>query len=75
MDTPLDMLLSQRELSQRWSKSESSISWCRAVGVGPGYVKVHGEIMYSVDEIQKYERACLFFNPADVAFEMTTAAA
>jgi hypothetical protein len=62
-------LLSQEELAHRWGKSESTVSWACAVGVGPSYVKVDGKVMYPVEEVQKYERACLFFNPADVAFQ------
>ena len=71
MDSNLDLLLSQRELAARWAKSESTLGWFRAVGVGPRYVKVSGEIKYPVDEIQKYERACLFFDPAEVALQTT----
>ena len=61
-------LLSQHDLATRWGKSDSTISWACAVGVGPQFIKVNGKVMYPVEEVQKYERACLFFNPADVAF-------
>jgi hypothetical protein len=62
-------MVSQRELARRWGKPECSFGWFRAVGAGPHYVKVGGEILYPLDEVEKYERACLFFNPADVAFQ------
>lgn len=62
-------LISQKELARRWGKPENSIGWFRAIGVGPHYVKVDGEVMYSLEEIEKYERACLFFDPAEVAFQ------
>jgi len=29
---------------------------------------VDGAIKYPVEDIQRYERACLFFDPAEVAF-------
>lgn len=69
MDTYNNLLLSQRELAKRWGRSESVIGLARSVGVGPRYVKVNGEIRYPVDEVQVYERACLFFDPAEVALQ------
>ena len=69
MDTQISMLLSQRELAQRWGRSETAIGLATAVGVGPRYVKIDGAIRYPVEEIQRYERACLFFDPADVALQ------
>jgi hypothetical protein len=39
------------------------------VGAGPQYLKVGGQIMYPRDEVQRYERACLFFEPADMALQ------
>jgi hypothetical protein len=32
-------------------------------------VDVSGHVMYPVEEIQKFERACLFFNPIEVAYQ------
>ena len=64
----MNALLSQSDLAHRWGRSESTISWACAVGVGPQYVKVDGKPMFLVEEVEKYERACLFFSPADVAF-------
>lgn len=69
MDSNTHLFLSQRELAQRWGRSESVIGLARSVGVGPRYVKVDGEIRYPVDEVQIYERACLFFDPAEVALQ------
>lgn len=69
MDSRSNTLLSQKELALRWDRSETAISLSAAVGVGPRYVKVDGRIMYSLDEIQKYERACLFFDPAEVSLQ------
>jgi 3,4-dihydroxy-2-butanone 4-phosphate synthase len=62
------MLLTQQELAKRWGRSEAAIGLASAVGVGPRYVKVDGAIKYPVEDIQRYERACLFFDPAEVAF-------
>lgn len=69
MDTSINLFLSQRELAKRWGRSESAIGLASSVGVGPRYIKVDGEIRYPVDEVQIYERACLFFDPAEVALQ------
>lgn len=73
MDSQMHMLLSQQELAKRWGRSEASISLASAVGAGPRYVKVDGAIKYPVEDIQRYERACLFFDPAEVAFQQLAA--
>ncbi len=62
-----DALLSLSQLAARWNRTETALRLATAVGVGPHYVKSHGQIMFSLDEVQKYERACLFFDPAEVA--------
>ena len=69
MHTTLNSLLSQRELAQRWGRSESAISLATAVGAGPRYVKIDGAIRYPVEEVQRYERSCLYFDPAEVALQ------
>ena len=69
MDTAYNNLLTGRELAKRWGRSESAISLATAVGAGPRYIKVDGAVRYPVEEIQRYERACLFFDPAEVALQ------
>ena len=69
MDATPNNLLTQGELAKRWGRSESAISLATAVGAGPRYVKVGGAIKYPFDEVQRYERACLFFDPAEVALQ------
>jgi hypothetical protein len=63
----MDMLLSQRELAQRWNKPVASIDSFRVQGVGPRPIEISGDVMYPMHEVQRFERACLFFNPAEVA--------
>lgn len=69
MESNSKMFLSQRELATRWSRSETAIGLASAVGVGPRYVKIDGALQYPVEEVQRYERACLFFDPAEVALQ------
>lgn len=58
-------LLSQGELAKRWGRSESAISLATAVGTGPRYVKINGAIKYPFDEVQRYERACMFVEASE----------
>lgn len=67
MESNNKKFLSQHELATRWSRSETAIGLASAVGVGPRYVKIDGAIKYPFEEVQRYERACLFFDPAEVA--------
>lgn len=67
MDSTTKKLLTQQELAIRWGRSEAAIQMAAAVGVGPRYIKVDGAVQYPFEEIQRYERACLFFEPGDVA--------
>ena len=68
MESQIQFLLTQRELAKRWARSESVIQQASSQGLGPQYMKVQGQILYSGDEVEKFERACLFHEPADVAF-------
>ena len=61
----LEPLITQQELARRWKRSETSISFASAVGVGPRYVKVDGLVKYPMDEVQRYERDHLFLNPTE----------
>lgn len=69
MHATYNNLLSQGELAKRWGRSEAAISLATAVGSGPRYVKIDGAIKYPFEEVQRYERACLFFDPAEVALQ------
>jgi len=69
MQATFNSLLSQRELAKRWGRTESAISLATAVGAGPRYVKIDGAIRYPVEEVRRYERACLSFDPAEVALQ------
>jgi hypothetical protein len=70
MNAHTDNMLSTDELARRWGRSESAISLATAVGSGPRYVKIDGKIRYPFDEVQRYERACLYCDPAEAALHM-----
>jgi hypothetical protein len=61
--------LTQRELADRWNKSEATIERYRSDGVGPMYLKIGGKVMYRIEDIEQFERACLYFSPAEAAYE------
>lgn len=65
----LEPLITQQELARRWKRSETSISFASAVGVGPRYVKVDGLVKYPMDEVQRYERDRLFLNPTEAQLQ------
>lgn len=67
--TTQSAMLTPRELAQRWGRSESAICLASAVGAGPRYTKLDGAVRYPMEEVQRYERACLFFDPAEVALQ------
>jgi hypothetical protein len=69
MESRTQTLITQRELARRWGKSETVIRLASAIGAGPRYQKLNGQIVYTQDEVQRYERACLFFDPAEVALQ------
>lgn len=69
MDASYNHLLTGRELANRWGRSESAISLASAVGAGPRYLKIDGALRYPMEEVERYERACLFFDPAEVALQ------
>jgi hypothetical protein len=55
--------LTQRELAERWNKSESTIERYRSDRVGPTYLKIGGKILYRLADIEQYERECLYQSP------------
>ncbi len=66
MEISIHNPLSPHDLGKRWNRSEMAIRLASAVGVGPRYVTVGGELRYPVDEVQKYERACGAAQPATI---------
>lgn len=74
LHTSAPVLISQKELATRWGRSQAAISLYSAMGVGPKFVKYNGAVQYTQEEVLRYERACLFFEPAHRARESVTLA-
>jgi len=71
METTAQALITQQELAYRWGRTPAAIGLASALGVGPKYVKSGGIVCYPLEEVQKYERACLYFDPAEIALHTT----
>jgi len=69
MDSTAHTSITQQDLACRWGRTVAAIGLASALGVGPKYVKIDGVLRYPLDEVQKYERACLFFDPAELALQ------
>jgi hypothetical protein len=59
--------LTQRELAQRWSKSEATIERYRCDGVGTQYLIIGGKILYRLEDILHFENECLRLSPYAVS--------
>ena len=55
--------LTQREMAQRWSKSEAVIERFRSEGRGPVYLKIGGKVLYRLQDVEQFERECLYASP------------
>ncbi|MGV0984380.1 MAG: helix-turn-helix transcriptional regulator [Limnohabitans sp.] len=47
--------LTQRDLAERWQKSESTIERYRCDGTGPLYLKIGGKVLYRLSDIENFE--------------------
>ena len=69
MHSNIQGLLTQSELAKRWGRTETAIGLASAVGIGPRHLNVNGQVMYPSHKVERFERACLFYEPADVALQ------
>jgi hypothetical protein len=49
--------LDQTELARRWRMSARTLERWRWLKIGPPYLKIGGRIVYSVDDIEAFEKA------------------
>ena len=47
--------LNQRDLADRWDLSEASLERWRTAGIGPVFLKLHGRVLYRVEDIEAFE--------------------
>lgn len=51
--------LHQRELAERWNLSEGTLERWRSEGIGPVFLKLHGQVRYRVEDIEAFEAESL----------------
>ena len=51
--------LNQGELAQRWNVSGATLERWRTAGIGPVFLKLHGHVLYRIEDIESYEAQCL----------------
>ena len=47
--------LNQRQLAERWNLSEATLERWRSDDIGPPYLKLHGRVLYRLEDIEAYE--------------------
>ncbi|ABC32347.1 conserved hypothetical protein [Hahella chejuensis KCTC 2396] len=50
---------SQRELAHRWGVSEACLERWRTIGSGPVYLKLHGRVLYRIEDVEAFETESL----------------
>ena len=51
--------LHQHDLATRWSLSEATLERWRTEGIGPVFLKLHGRVLYRLEDVEAYEAHCL----------------
>jgi len=49
--------LNQIELSRRWNVSPRTLERWRWLNQGPGYIKIGGRVVYTLDDVEAFEAA------------------
>jgi hypothetical protein len=52
--------LTQLELARRWNKSVGTLERFRSEGIGPRFLKIGGTVRYRLEDIEAFERDCLY---------------
>lgn len=50
--------LNQSELAARWKISPKTLERWRYEGKKPSFTKIHGRILYNIEDIQEFESEC-----------------
>ena len=54
-----DKLITQRDLAERWLLSEATLERWRTEGIGPMFLKLHGQVRYRLRDIHNFEKNAL----------------
>lgn len=45
----------QEQLAERWIISPKTLERWRVLGIGPCYLKLHGKIVYRIEDVEAFE--------------------
>lgn len=51
--------LTATELAERWRRSPRTLERWRTEQTGPAWFRLHGRVLYRVEDVLAYEQACL----------------
>ena len=51
--------LHQSVLAKRWGISEGTLERWRSDNIGPAFIKLHGRVLYRIEDVESYEVQCL----------------
>jgi len=54
--------LTQTQLAERWQCATSTLERWRCLGIGPVFLKLHGRVLYRLEDIEAYEAKHLHKN-------------
>ncbi|GHC66383.1 helix-turn-helix transcriptional regulator [Neogemmobacter tilapiae] len=57
LDARQNSFLSPQELAQRWSISARSLDRWRAMGTGPAWHQIGGQVRYALSDVEAWEQA------------------
>jgi hypothetical protein len=57
--------LNQRELAERWDRSEACLERWRSEGIGPVFMKLQGRVLYRLEDIEAFETESLRQSTSD----------
>ena len=49
------VLMTEKQLAERWHKHPKTITKMRTEGTGPPYIKIGGSILYKLADIEAFE--------------------
>lgn len=51
--------LTPQQLAERWNISFHTLQRWRVNGIGPHFLKIHGNVVYRIEDVETYEQDCL----------------
>ena len=68
----MEIILTQRQLAERWSVCEHTLEHWRVDGIGPVFLKLGSSVRYRLEDIEQFERGSLRSSTASSTTGETT---